>query len=180
VIPFADNVHYFLNKGEPTQTQMIQHLRRANQIAIQSVRSGHHPFGAILIAPDRETILFEQGNVDTVNHAEAVLIHRAWAELSPDDLWNCTLYSTVEPCVMCAGTQYWANIGRLVYGVSELQLLALTGNNAENPTLNLPCRSVFERGQKKIKVWGPFPEVEQEIMAIHQDFWKTQETAFSD
>ena len=117
--------------------------------------------------------------MDTVNHAEAVLIHRAWAELSPDDLWNCTLYSTVEPCVMCAGTQYWANIGRLVYGVSEVQLLALTGNNAENPTLNLPCRSVFERGQKKIKVWGPFPEVEEEIMAIHQDFWKTQGTAFS-
>ena len=174
MIPFADNAHYFLNKGEPTQAQMIQHLRQANAIAIQSVRSGHHPFGAILIAPDQETILLEQGNVDTVNHAEAVLIRRAWGQLSPKDLWNCTLYSTVEPCAMCAGTQYWANIGRLVYGVSELQLLALTGNNSENPTLNLPCRSVFERGQKNIQVWGPFTEVEEEIMAIHQDFWKKQ------
>lgn len=174
MIPTVDNPHFILKERDPTQAQMIQHLRRANAIAIQSARSGHHPFGAILIAPDHETVLFEQGNVDTVNHAEAVLIRRAWTELSPRDLWNCTLYSTVEPCVMCAGTQYWANIGRLVYGVSELQLLALTGNNAENPTLNLPCRSVFEQGQKNIQVWGPFSEVEEEIVVIHQDFWKTQ------
>jgi tRNA(Arg) A34 adenosine deaminase TadA len=159
---------------DPTHGQMIQHLRRANQVAIRSAQSGHHPFGAILVAPDRETVLLEQGNVDSVNHAEAVLIRAAWAQFTPDILWNCTLYSTVEPCVMCAGTQYWANIGRLVYGVSEKQLLALTRNHPENPTLDLPCRSVFERGQKNIKVWGPFPDVETEIVAIHQDFWKTQ------
>jgi tRNA(Arg) A34 adenosine deaminase TadA len=159
---------------DPTYEQMIQSLRQANQIAIRSAQSGHHPFGAILIAPDHETVLLEQGNVDTVNHAEAVLIRAAWAGLSPDQLWYCTLYSTVEPCVMCAGTQYWANIGRLVYGVSERKLLALTGDHPENPTLDLPCRSVFERGQKNIKVWGPFPEVEEEIVAIHQDFWKKQ------
>ena len=53
---------------------MIKHLQHANQIAIQSVQSGHHPFGAILISADHETVLLEQGNVDTVNHAEAVLI----------------------------------------------------------------------------------------------------------
>jgi tRNA(Arg) A34 adenosine deaminase TadA len=159
-------------ESDPTPEQMIQHLRRANQIALRSARSGHHPFGAILIASDHDTVLLEQGNIDTVNHAEAVLIRTAWAQLSPEDLWNCTIYSTVEPCAMCAGTQYWANIGRLVYGVSEAQLRAFTGNHPENPTLDLPCRSVFERGQKNIKVWGPFPEVESEIVAIHQDFWK--------
>lgn len=159
---------------DPTDEQMIEHLRRANQIAMRSAQSGHHPFGALLIAPDHETILLEQGNLDTVNHAEAVLIRAAWAQLASDYLWHCTLYSTVEPCVMCAGTQYWANIGRLVYGVSEEQLLALTANHPENPTLDLPCRAVFERGQKNIKVWGPFPELEEEILAIHQDFWKVQ------
>lgn len=73
---------------------------------------------------------------------------------------------------MCAGTQYWANIGRLVYGVAETQLLALTGNHGANPTLNIPCRYVFDRGQKPIQVWGPIPEVEAEIIQLHQGFWQ--------
>jgi tRNA(Arg) A34 adenosine deaminase TadA len=158
---------------EPTHAQMMRHLRHANQIAMQAVQAGHHPFGAILVAPDQETVLLEQGNIDTVNHAEALLIRTAWAERSPDKLWDCTIYSTVEPCAMCAGTQYWANIGHLVYGISEVQLLAVIGDHPANPMLNLPCRSVFEHGQKSIKVWGPLPEMAAEILAIHQDFWPT-------
>ncbi|MGV0027059.1 nucleoside deaminase [Phormidesmis priestleyi] len=158
---------------DPTREQMIRHLRRSHQIALRARQFGHHPFGAILVAPDRETVLFEQGNVDPVNHAESVLIRTAWTNFDADYLWNCTLYTTAEPCAMCAGTLYWANIGRLVYGISEIRLLELTGNHAENPTLNLPCRSLFEQGQKPIKVWGPIPEVEAEIVQVHQEFWQT-------
>jgi tRNA(Arg) A34 adenosine deaminase TadA len=88
-------------------------------------------------------------------------------------LWGCTLVTTVEPCAMCAATQYWANIGGLLYGMSEARLLALTGNHAENPTLNLPCRSVFAAGQKAIAVTGPVPEAESEIAALHIGFWQT-------
>lgn len=159
-------------RSAPTREQMLLHLRHANQVAMGAAQSGHHPFGALLVAPDHETVLLEQGNVDTVNHAEAVLIRTAWTKFSPAYLWNCTLYSTIEPCVMCAGTQYWANVGRLVYGVSEARLLTLTGSHEQNPTLDLPCRSVFERGQKRIEVQGPMPEVEAEIIAIHQEFWR--------
>ena len=86
-------------------------------------------------------------------------------------LWDCTLVTTVEPCAMCAATQYWAHIGRLVYGMSESRLLQLTGNHAENPTLDLPCREVFARGQKAIAVTGPVPAVEEEIAAVHRAFW---------
>ena len=66
---------------------------------------------------------------------------------------------------MCAGTQYWANIGTLVYGMSERRLLDLTGNHAENPTLDLPCREVFARGHKRMRVIGPVAEAEEEIAA---------------
>ncbi len=158
--------------ADPTHEQMICHLRRANQIAIRAREFGHHPFGAILVAPDRETVLMEQGNVDTVNHAESVLIRTAYTNFSPAYLWDCTLYTTCEPCLMCTGTQYWANIGRLVYGLSEARLLQLTGSHQQNPTFNLPCREVFKRGQKAIKVWGPLAELEEEIAAVHQDFWQ--------
>jgi tRNA(Arg) A34 adenosine deaminase TadA len=151
----------------------VHHLRRANQVAQHTKAQGHHPFGAILVAPDGETVLLEQGNLDTVNHAEATLARLAYAQFGPEYLWHCTLYTTVEPCAMCAGTQYWANIGRLVYGVSEARLLELTGSDPQNPTLNLPCRAVFERGQKAIQVWGPVAEVEAEILALHHEFWQS-------
>jgi tRNA(Arg) A34 adenosine deaminase TadA len=73
---------------------------------------------------------------------------------------------------MCAGTQYWANIGRMVYGMSEHQLLDLTGNHRENPTLDVPSRYIFSRGQKAIRVWGPIDAVVEEIAALHVAFWK--------
>ena len=157
----------------PTKTQILRHLRTANQIALRAQEFGHHPFGAILIAPDHETLLLAQGNVDSVNHAEAVLIRAACTNFSPEYLWNCTLYSTVEPCAMCAATQYWGNVGRLVYGLSETTLLQITGSHSQNPTLNLPCRELFARGQKPIQVWGPIADVEAEIVALHQQFWPT-------
>lgn len=151
--------------------QVTRHLRRANEVALRAVAQGHHPFGAILVAPDGETVLAEQGNVDTVNHAESVLAREAATKHAPGFLWGCTLVTTVEPCAMCAGTQYWANIGHLVYGLSERRLLELTGSHGENPTMDLPCREVFARGQKAVQVAGPFPAVEEEIAAPHRAFW---------
>jgi tRNA(Arg) A34 adenosine deaminase TadA len=157
---------------DPTAAQIVRHLRAANAIARRALAAGHHPFGALLIAPDHETVLIEQGNVDSVNHAEAVLARDAASRWTPDELWRCTLYTTVEPCCMCAGTQYWAHIGRVVYGMEEKRLLELTGNHAENPTMNLPCREVFAHGQKNIRVVGPVTEVEEEIAALHLAFWQ--------
>jgi tRNA(Arg) A34 adenosine deaminase TadA len=150
---------------------MIDLLRVANQIAIRAMSNGHHPFGAILVADDGHTVLEEQGNIDTVNHAESTLARKAYAKYSPQVLWESTLVTTVEPCAMCAATQYWSHIGRLIYGVTEQDLLEITGNHAENPTLNLPCRDVFAAGQKEMVVWGPVVEMRQEILQVHQNFW---------
>ncbi|MEM1309218.1 MAG: nucleoside deaminase [Cyanobacteria bacterium P01_H01_bin.153] len=157
----------------PTPDQMLRHLRQANEVAKRAQAIGHHPFGALLVAPDNETVLCSQGNIDAVNHAEAVLVRTAVTNFSADFLWHCTLYTTVEPCAMCAATQYWGNVGRLVYGLTESALGAITGNHPENPTLALPCREVFDRGQKAVKVWGPIAAVEAEIAQVHQQFWKT-------
>jgi tRNA(Arg) A34 adenosine deaminase TadA len=154
-----------------TPEQQMQHLRHAGRVARAAMAEGHHPFGAVLIDADHETVLLEQGNVDTVEHAESLLARRAAREFTPERLWGCTLVTTVEPCAMCAGTQYWAHIGRLVYGMSERRLLEMTGAHAENPTLDLPCREVFARGQKAVEVVGPVPEAEAEIAALHRDFW---------
>jgi tRNA(Arg) A34 adenosine deaminase TadA len=156
----------------PTDAQWLHHLRRANAVARAAMDAGHHPFGALLVSPDGETVLLEQGNVDSVDHAESVLARSAARQHAPAYLWDCTLVTTVEPCAMCAGTQYWAHIGRLVYGISERELLQHTGAHSENPTLDLPCRDVFARGQKAVQVIGPVPEVQDEITALHRQFWK--------
>ena len=155
-----------------TPQQAIKHLRRANGVAARAMSLGRHPFGTILVAPDGATVLAEQGTVDTVNHTETVLARTAAQNYSTDYLWQCTLVTTAEPCAMCAATQYWANIGHLVYGMTEARLLQLTGNHSDNPTMDLPCREVFARGQKAIEVIGPVAEVEAEIAALHRDFWK--------
>ena len=158
-----------------TDEQALRHLRHANEVARTAMGRGRHPFGALLVAADGETVLLEQGNVDAVNHAEAVLARLAAHRFDAATLWDCTLVTTVEPCAMCAGTQYWAHIGGLVYGLSERQLLAITGADPQNPTLDLPCREVFARGHKALRVVGPVAEVEEEISALHRGFWQRRD-----
>jgi tRNA(Arg) A34 adenosine deaminase TadA len=162
---------YSFRHADPSAAQITAALRRANAVALDALALGRHPFGALLLAPDHETVLAEQGNIDTVQHAESTLARAAAGRHAPDFLWDCTLVTTFEPCAMCAGTAYWANIGRVVFGMTEAQLLAETGNHAENPTLALPCREVFARGQKPVRVFGPVHELEAELVAPHQGFW---------
>ena len=101
----------------------------------------------------------------------STLAARASHAYSRDFLWGCTLYTTAEPCAMCAGAIYWANIGRVVYGMTEKRLLELTGSDEQNPTFDLPCREVFARGQKNIQVIGPIAAVEEEAAQVHIGYW---------
>jgi tRNA(Arg) A34 adenosine deaminase TadA len=158
-------------RTSPSPAQVLRHLRRCNEVAQRAVTLGHHPFGAILVAPDHETVLLEQCNIDTVNHAESTLARVAATNYRPDYLWDCTLYTSVEPCCMCAGTAYWANIGRVVFGLTELRLLEATGGHAENPTMSVPARYVFDHCQKPVELIGPVAEIAGEVLAMQQAFW---------
>jgi tRNA(Arg) A34 adenosine deaminase TadA len=148
-------------------------LRKSFEVARRAVSHGNHPFGAILVDQNR-TVLLEAENGympehDGTAHAERLIATQACTTLSPEILRNATLYSSAEPCAMCAGAIYWAGIGRLVYGLSEHRLRAVTGNHPENPTLDLPCREVFVRGQRATEVLGPLLEDEAEL--LHAGVW---------
>jgi tRNA(Arg) A34 adenosine deaminase TadA len=148
-------------------------LRRSFEVARRSLSHGNHPFGAILVDADR-TVLIEAENGympshDGTAHAERLLATQACTRLSADVLKRATLYSSAEPCAMCAGAIYWAGIGRLVYGLSEHRLRAVTGDHPENPTLDLPCREVFKSGQRATEVKGPL--LEDEAEALHAGVW---------
>lgn len=114
------------------------------------------PFAAILLAPDNTTQLMSSLSLSHVRHAECELARNAADNYSWEYLAGCTMISTWEPCAMCAGTVYWAHIGRLVYLASEKTLQGLIGaGNPENLTLDLPCRDVFVAGQTQVEVIGP-------------------------
>lgn len=148
-------------------------LRRTFAVARRAQEHGMHPFGAILVGPDGD-VLREQENGympdrDMTAHAERLLASAASKKYRPAQLGRCTMYMSAEPCAMCAGAIYWAGIGRVVYGLSERRLKEITGNHAENPTLDLPCRAVFAAGQRKVAVIGPL--LEDEAAALHAGAW---------
>ena len=153
-------------------------LRQSFDVAKRSRDAGDHPFGALLAGPDGQ-VLREQGNGyrtegrDRTAHAERLLA--SWAARTYDlpFLARSTLYTSAEPCAMCAGAIYWAGIGRVVYGQSEKGLKAQTGAHDENPTLDLPCRLVFDAGQRATEVVGPL--LEDEAAQLQADFWAERE-----
>jgi tRNA(Arg) A34 adenosine deaminase TadA len=148
-------------------------LRRCFDVARRARARGNHPFGAILVSPSGDVLLeAENGYLperDMTAHAERLLATSASRAHRPEFLAGCTLYTSAEPCAMCAGAAYWAGIGRVVYGLSELRLKAMTGAHGENPTLDLPCREVFARGQRRVEVVGPL--LEDEAAALHDGAW---------
>jgi len=161
--------------GRPENRQLDDEalMRRTYDVARQALAEGSHPFGAILVGPDG-AVLMEQGNGylplhDMTAHAERVLMTRASQKWAPDFLQACTLYSSAEPCAMCAGAAYWAGVGRVVYGLSEARLKGITGNHPENPTLDLDCRTVFASGQRAVEVVGPL--LEDEGAELHKGVW---------
>ncbi|MHB8267742.1 nucleoside deaminase [Bradyrhizobium sp.] len=150
-------------------------LRRSFVVARRAATNGNHPFGAVLVDQHRNVLIeAENGYMpahDGTAHAERLIATQACRTLSPDTLRQATLYSSAEPCAMCAGAIYWAGIGRLVYALSEHRLRAVTGNHPENPTLDLPCREVFRSGQRPTEVIGPM--LEDEAEAVHEGAWQT-------
>lgn len=153
----------------------IGYLLRCVEVSRRAREAGNTPFGSILVDADG-TVLLEQGNVEITErvctgHAETTLMAAASGKFSREKLWTCTIYTTAEPCAMCAGSIYWGHVGRVVYGIAEKRLAELTGDDERNPTLDLPCRTIFASGRKPIEVIGPFPEVEAAVVAVHEGYW---------
>jgi tRNA(Arg) A34 adenosine deaminase TadA len=148
-------------------------LRKSFDVARRAVAHGNHPFGAVLVSAAGDVLIeVENGFLpdrDMTGHAERLLATQASKKFEPTLLAGCTLYTSAEPCAMCSGAIYWAGIGRVVYGLSEQRLKEMTGDHAENPTLDLPCRTVFAAGQRPVAVIGPL--LEDEAAALHVGIW---------
>ena len=116
-------------------------MRQALEEAKRAFDKNEIPIGAVIVANQQ---IIGRGHNETERlkdvsaHAEMIALTAAAQFLGTKYLWECSLYVTVEPCVMCAGALAWAQMGTIIYGASEPK----TGFSKYSPNL-LPTKTVI-------------------------------------
>jgi len=144
------------------------HIKKTYQLAQSAKENGNHPFGALLVI-DGEIVLSSENTVisdnDITKHAELNLVSLATQKFAAKILKRAILYTSTEPCAMCAGAIFWAGISSVVYGCSAKKL-----GEISTGSFVIPCRDIFNYGNRKTSVIGPL--LETQGADIHQGFWK--------
>lgn len=150
----------------------LQFLRHAIRVAQRARAKGNHPFGAVLVDENGAVLLEGENTVNTehdaTGHAESNLVRAASKQFDAAMLAKCTLYSSTEPCPMCAGAIFWSGIERVVYALSEAELYAFVPDSPDK--LPLGCREVLAHGGRAVEVLGP--AMEDEARGVHVGFWR--------
>lgn len=135
------------------------YMKQALGEARKAFERGEVPVGAVVVCQNR-VIARSHNLTETLNdvtaHAEMQAITAASDYLGGKYLTNCTLYVTVEPCVMCAGAIAWAQMGKLIYGAGDEK----KGYSRLAPTALHP-KTVVEKGV-----------MEEECASIMKEFFK--------
>lgn len=152
-----------------------RHLRKAIAWACMARARGNRPFGAVIAAQDG-TVLAEAycnstGTGDCTAHAEINALRQLNPDLGHHVLEQATLYSSAEPCAMCAGAIFWSGIGRVVYGIDTARLRRFRGRDSAQHLMDMPCRTVFATASRTIECIGPV--LITEASAPHVGFWHT-------
>ena len=132
-------------------------LRRAISIAAHAVTLGDAPYGSLLAGPDGE-ILAEAHNTvrrdnDITAHPELKLARWAARELAPATAARTTLYTSCQPCGMCAGGIVRSGIGRVVHALSTEQLVALNPQSGQWPTVPHEGPALFDEARAPIAAY---------------------------
>jgi tRNA(Arg) A34 adenosine deaminase TadA len=149
-------------------------LRRAIALAEQAIARGGRPFGALVARRDG-SVVAEGAAVapaetrDWTAHSEMQALRAACAILPWNDLADCTLYASGEPCPMCAAALYWCNLPRLVFGLSEAGMRALRSRHVRAAGIEMSAREVLARAPRPIEIIGP--ALEDAARGAHERFW---------
>ncbi len=141
-------------------------LRLAINLAWEARKAGADPFGAVLVHHDTVVAKDRDRSVevsDPTHHAELSVISAYCRERGIFHLEDYTLYTSAEPCVMCAGAIHWARISRVVFSVSQVKLQEFSGG-ATKPS----CESIVNMGRRSVEVVGPV--MEEEGLAVFRDY----------
>jgi tRNA(Arg) A34 adenosine deaminase TadA len=144
-----------------------RYTERALELAREAAARGDEPFGSLLVqngeivAEARNAVTTED---DLRRHPELDLAYRAAREYDAVTRGETVMYTSTEPCPMCAGGIAIADLGAVVYSVSAARL----GELLDGP-VGVPCGEIFERRGAGTESVGPvLPEAGE---AVHRDYW---------
>jgi tRNA(adenine34) deaminase len=151
-----------------------KYLRRAIELSFLARTRGNRPFGAVIVTADGRVLAEAHNNTgetgDCTGHAETSAIRLASPKSTRDELACATLYSSGEPCVMCAGAIFWSNIRRVVFGIDAVSLRVFRGERQDQRDAEFSCREIFARSAHPIEVLGP--SLLEEASEPHRGAWK--------
>ncbi|MFE5944520.1 nucleoside deaminase [Streptomyces sp. NPDC056480] len=132
-------------------------LRRAIGLAAHAVTLGDAPYGSLLAGPDGE-ILAEAHNTvrrddDITAHPELKLARWAARELDPDTAARTTMYTSCQPCGMCAGGIVRSGLGRVVFALATDQLVALNPQSGDWPAVAQDGPALFDEARAPIDAY---------------------------
>ncbi len=151
-----------------------RYLRQAIAWSRTGRERGNRPFGAVVVSAQGEVLGEAWCNTtetgDCTGHAETNVVRQLSPQVDRDTLARATLYSSAEPCVMCAGAIFWANIGRVVFGIDAESLREFRGGRLEQMDAKLSCRDVFAVSPHAIECIGP--AMVEEASKPHVGYWR--------
>ena len=153
-----------------------RYLRKAIAFSHAARRRGNRPFGAAIVSATGEVLAEAYCNTaetgDVTGHAETIALRMlARRKIPREELAGATIYSSGEPCVMCAGAIFWSNIGRVVFGIDAERLRVFRGEHGDQRDAELSCRDVFRASPHPIECIGP--ALVDEAGAAHDGAWKS-------
>jgi guanine deaminase len=134
---------------------LLNYLVNMNQeyfmsLALAEAKKGDSPYGAVIVK-DNQVVAIAHNTVgrdsDPSAHAEINVIRRLTAQLQSFSLEGYTIYTTGEPCPMCAAACVWTGIAEIVYGASIEDLIA-----ANQAQIQISCEEIIAKSFRNIKV----------------------------
>ncbi len=149
----------------------LRWLRATFDLAHRARGRGDTACGSLLVDAGGNLLLEGEDTDKTQNdvtaHAELNVVREAARRFTLEVLAAATLYTSTEPCAMCAGAIYWSGIRRVVFGAGLARLHEVFGHTSDGSALLVPCRDVFARGTSRVEVVGPL--LEDEAIRLHAD-----------
>ncbi|CAN5694337.1 nucleoside deaminase [soil metagenome] len=167
-----------MRQEPPHQVDLDDTDTRYLQMAIGWARMarerGNRPFGAVIVSQDGRVLAEAYCNTsesgDCTGHAEINAVRKVSPHISREVLATATLYSSVEPCVMCAGAIFWSNIRRVVYGIDADTLREFRAGRHIQLDVGVSCHDVFAASPHPIESVGP--ALVEDASKPHVGYWK--------